>query len=178
MINYICLDTETTGLDPSWCQLLEVGAICSNGARFRGICTYDRIVGEPYALQMNAGLLQVIAAHRSGGGSILPDGTFIGPVDQIGQLFNGWRTQIESPTYVGKNLAGFDAPFMKQAGIKLPHRVLDVGNLVWMHQKMYDRPIPNLNECKMLMGMSGEVQHEALADAQDCLDLLKLMGIC
>lgn len=172
-MNYICLDTETTGLDPSYCQLLEIGAVCSNGQRFRGICTYDRIVGEPYALQMNAGLLRVIARHKTP-----EDGTFIGSPGEVGQLFNEWRTQIESPIYVGKNLGGFDGPFLKQAGIRLPHRVLDVGNLVWMHKGLYNQPIPNLDECKLLLGMEGGVVHEALADAEDCLSLLKLMGIC
>lgn len=180
-IEYICIDTETTGLDASWCQLLEVGAVTSGGGRFRGVCVYDRIVGEPYALQMNAGLLMLISRYTSLTGDqmvTLGDGTVIGRPARIGQVFNEWRTQFESPIYVGKNLAGFDTPFLKQASIRMPHRVLDVGNLVWFHKGLFDRPLPNLHECKMLMGMSGQVVHEALADAEDCLALLKLMGIC
>jgi hypothetical protein len=65
---YVCIDLETTGLDDANCQILEFGAVIEDWVTpfeklksFRCYIYHDQIVGEPYALAMNAAILKKMA---------------------------------------------------------------------------------------------------------------------
>jgi hypothetical protein len=64
---YVSIDIETTGLNPSTCQTLEVGAVIDDWKtpidrlpRFRRVLVYEHVTGSPYAMALNAGLLKLI----------------------------------------------------------------------------------------------------------------------
>ena len=49
----ISIDLETTGLNSETCQILEIGAVTSEGETFHCYVDNGLIQGEPYALQLN-----------------------------------------------------------------------------------------------------------------------------
>lgn len=68
----VSLDIETTGLDISWCQILEIGATIFDTTK--GLEQFDsnpkwkcivdngkQIQGEPYAINMNARIFKILA---------------------------------------------------------------------------------------------------------------------
>ena len=65
---YVSIDIETTGLDPETCQILEVGAVFDDWTKaigdlpkFHCYVIHKQIVGQPYALALNADTLRRIA---------------------------------------------------------------------------------------------------------------------
>ena len=64
---YVSIDIETTGLDPSKCQTLEIGAAIDDWTKpieelplFRRVMAWEEVVGSPYAMAMNFRLLKSI----------------------------------------------------------------------------------------------------------------------
>jgi hypothetical protein len=82
----------------------------------------------------------------------------------------------ETPRLVvaGKNVAGFDIPFLKQIkGLfpKFHHRVIDPGMMYF--NPCIDEIPPDLKECKKRANLPEVVSHEALDDAWDVIQLLR-----
>lgn len=169
----LSIDIETTGLDPDTCQILEIGAVCydteskSGHACFETLVNPGVIVGEPFALAMNKGLLERIA---KGEGK---------PLDVAMRDFRNWlnwcrhRNAGEKFTPVGKNLS-FDRSFLRKhpmfKELPLTHRSIDIGNLYW--RPHIDRAsLPDSLECKKRAGLQGEVAHTALADALEAAQM-------
>lgn len=74
----------------------------------------------------------------------------------------------------GKNVAGFDIPFLRQIkGIfpKFAHRTIDPGMLYF--NPVTDLIPPDLKTCKQRAGLNAEVSHEALDDAWDVIQLIR-----
>ena len=74
-MKYISIDIETTGLNPEYCQVLEVGAIIDDFSkcqpidqlpRFQVYLMHDRIVGEPYALSMHSAIFERMSRTNNG----------------------------------------------------------------------------------------------------------------
>ena len=68
---FVSIDLETTGLDPSYCQIVEIGEVYDDGFK----CVDDlpifhkyvyspdgRYCGEPFALQMDAKILSELSS--------------------------------------------------------------------------------------------------------------------
>lgn len=181
----ICsIDLETTGLDPHHHQILEIGAVVAEiDARgtavlheeFQCYIQNDPIIGQAYALQMNHAILKYIA-KRPGG----DDGVFL-PRDAadllcefLGQYVSG-HTSGEKLVPVGKNVQGFDLPFLRHSlGVRtedfFSHRCLDPGQF-WIDWEA-DQVPPNTARCKERAGLGGNVAHRALDDAKDCIRLI------
>src|SRR4051794_29939073 len=112
------IDIETTGLDPSIDQVLEVGVVLWEttdfATRVEDLPTFHRYVdngrvyGNAYALSMNSAILGKIAA--GGVGVIRPE--------EVGPALASWLKEVAPgstklwPT--GKNVGSFDLQFLKR----------------------------------------------------------------
>lgn len=157
-MDYISIDTETTGLNPNTCQILQIGAIAFVGGvvkEFEVTIKHDLIHGEPIALQMNM--------------KILDSGV---PIQDAWDSWRDFISQFGRFTPAGKNFA-FDKSFLIANGFELNcrHRAIDVGNL---YLEPNDVVIPNLGTCMQRAGLQGTVSHTALADARIVHNLIQL----
>lgn len=185
-MNYLSLDIETTGLDPDVCDVLEVGIFYEDtdalASRDRLPCFHkyiwkDTYNGEPYALAMNQRIFQKILDLRKQQlkGEDTPELTTL---SGFSDDFRAWleRYDIKLPIPIGgKNVAGFDLPFMKNipgwTQFKFHHRVIDPGMLYFDARN--DRVPPDLKECKKRAKLPEHVSHEALDDAWDVIQLVR-----
>ena len=186
-MKYVSIDIETTGLDPTKCQVLEIGAIIDDFEtpvealpRFRALIKHKEIHGEPYAMFMHAksGLLESIAripALRVAGLcnlGLTPETCMFNPTDVVPAFLqflqhNGINEALEP---AGKNFFGFDKPFLElnvpnwKSDVKIRHRAIDAGNLFWKPGKEY---LPDSKTVKERTGSDRPVAHTALDDALD-----------
>ena len=180
-MRYVSIDIETTGLDPSWCQVLEIGAIIDDGSSsidslptFHCYVVHPQIIGQPYALWLNAEILKKISypdAH--------PDDLFCLP-EQVVTAFGTWLGQngvdVTSPIKcAGKNFGSFDRQFLERLPnftqfLRLAHRSIDPGS---MYLELKDERVPSTEECAKRAGIIIENQHQALADARLVVQLIR-----
>ena len=175
---YVSIDIETTGLDPNWCQILEIGAVYDNWTlplqklpTWHCYMPHDNIVGSPFALAMNADILRKLANPPR-------DEVFLRP-EEAAQSLADWLKSLGEPqkTYVpaGKNFASFDRQFLKRLPdferlVRLQHRTLDPAMLFWQPG---DERLPDSKTCYERAGLDGKVAHTALEDALAVVWLLR-----
>lgn len=174
-MKFLSLDLETTGLDPDYCQILEIGAVVGDLSEtpvedlpsFHCYVYHGQIVGETYALAMNQRILRELA---NGGGHPVYDAWSV-LQKFLGQHFD---LCVDRITLAGKNVMSFDLPFLR----KLPgfaknvfhHRALDPGSMFWLPG---DTEVPSTETCFARCNMTTENQHIALADARDVVRLIR-----
>ena len=179
MLPYISLDLETTGLSEDYCQILEVGAVFDFIDRPLADCptfhTYVRhktVMGDPFALAMNANILKRIA-HQ-------PKEYNFCCIDDVMVLLAGWINQHwpmkeKKVTFAGKNFASFDLQFIKRLPnaslLNYNHRGYDVGTMYF--DPLIDELPPGTSECLGRAGLQRQVAHEALADAMAVAKLVR-----
>lgn len=152
--------------------------------------------GEPFALQMNQAIFQKILELKKtqGVGSYHDQDHLLIEPDALWTQFGWWvysnrklwaGTKFDDDTtyhvsempkmvVAGKNVAGFDLPFLSQLpGIKPPffHRVIDPGMMYF--DAIQDKVPPDLKECKKRAHLPEAVSHEALDDAWDVIQLVR-----
>lgn len=168
---FLSLDIETTGLDPH-SQILQLAAVYvspnQNNKEFKCNIKYSKIIGEPFALKMNAKLIEQMTIKDNGALTL----------EEAIQQFNIFLTECEligRITVAGKNVAGFDIPILKNNGFdtsRFSHRVIDVGSL-YFNDFGY---VPTLTEINKLLGRN-EVAHTALEDCYDVvISILEKVG--
>lgn len=169
-MRYISLDIETTGLDPETCQVLELAMVLEDTENIQPVddLPHFRILieppgpirGEPYALWMNAELLQDIAT----GQGILESQAFRKARNWL--ITQGYDTHKDSRAFVaGKNVAGFDLKFLPKTLIScFHHRVIDPGS-VFMNWEKGPQSLSAL--------LGSQVTHNALQDAKDVITVLR-----
>lgn len=174
---YVSIDIETSGLDPEYCQILEFGAVIEDWVSpidelriFHCYVTHDRIVGEPFGLQMNQEILHRIATRKNNCYTHLPP-------DQIAQKFLSWLVErgitdgVRAFTPAGKNFSGFDRQFIKKLpgfkDIRMHHRAIDPAMLFWNPDT--DDTLPDSLTCLKRAGIEGSVTHKAIDDAKDVI---------
>jgi hypothetical protein len=193
---YVSIDLETTGLNPETCQILEFGAVFDDWTkpinkqpRFHRIIPHKVIVGEPFALQMNAALLKTIATEPAAQRALREEGVFFsqapnqeagfctidGLCEQFGQWLKnscGWDTS-KNITPAGKNFASFDMNFLKPQGFDsfFHRRTLDPAVLYWHPAE--DEKLPDTKTCMLRAGLDGEVAHTAVEDALTVVHLIR-----
>jgi hypothetical protein len=194
---YLSLDIETTGLNPLTCDVLEIGALLEdteNPAGREKLPTFHKYLwrdvyrGEPYALAMNAHIFKKILELKKSegvGGMYGEDHTLTDMTHMWGH-FNQWILKHKSVfpegsfendkrptlTVAGKNVAGFDLPFLKNAFMpKFHHRVIDPGMMYFDPRN--DKVVPDLKECKKRAKLPEVVSHEAMDDAWDVIQLVR-----
>jgi len=180
---YISLDIETTGLDPKTCDILEIGAYVEDTdkqlPREKLPCWHryiwkDNYRGEPYAFMMNAHIFEKILDLKRTGSELV---IFPKYASATFADFVFCNVKGNKPVVAGKNVAGFDLPFIQEnilnwrVGFKFHHRVIDPGMLYFNPQT--DAVPPDLKECKKRAGLPEVVTHEALDDAWDVIQLIR-----
>lgn len=164
---FVAFDLETTGLDPTRDQILQMGAVAFNTDsdddwhEFEVLVKPERITGTAFALAMNADLLKRIAAHDTPAVSIetalLRLDAFIG------------EHCVEKPHPVGFNVAAFDCMFVGPfRSAWFHHRPVELGS-------MLARPDGTPSSSSELVPRFCEhpVAHDALQDARDAARILK-----
>ena len=170
-LKYVSIDIETTGLDPDYCQVLELGAVIedwvspiANLPTFRHILKYDKLRGEAGGLAMNAKLLKQPA-------TCLPE--------NLGYEFSGWLQENGiDPKHVqaaGKIFASFDAQFLKRVPgfselVRFHHRTIDPCMLFWQND---DESLPDTKTCMKRAGITGNVAHTAVEDALAVIKMIR-----
>ena len=175
---YVSIDIETTGLDPETCQTLEIGAVFDDWTlpvrelpTFHCYVIHQRIVGEPFALALNAEILRKLADPQK-------DEIFLRP-EEVADKMAAWLSKHWEPgktiTPAGKNFASFDRQFLKrlpdfERKFRLHHRTLDPAMLYWLPT---DEKLPDSKVCYERAGISGKVAHTALEDALSVVQLIR-----
>jgi len=183
-MKYVSIDIETTGLNPNTCSIIEFGAVIddlSNPKPLNELQSFHRYIdcadsnklirGEPYALSMHGEIFKRLAERDT-----LKYG-FCSP-DRLTEEFYNFILEICKSrfpiTVAGKNFSGFDLRFLRKLNnweklIKIHHRVIDPAILFWDPS---DEKLPNTELCKVRAGIPGEVEHTAISD---CLDIIQLV---
>lgn len=184
---YVSIDIETTGTEPDWCQIIEFGAVIDdhlspvdNLKHFHAYVYHDKIVGQPFALQMNAAILLKLAkaekAIRDKSSVEFEGDLFVRP-KALGKLFKGFLDGAGvqgAPVAAGKNFASFDRQFLlrlEQFDVAFHHRTMDPAMLFW---EPGDDVPPGSEECKKRAGIPGAVAHTAIADALDVIRMIRV----
>lgn len=182
---YVSLDIETTGLDPERHQILQIGAIVEDTnnpfqlefdeiPKFERLIRHKTIVGEPYALNMNAGLIAKLAESElygiSAEAAVLDLYEWL--LGHLGIPLNG-KIRL---SWAGANLLDFDMRFLEKVSnwntyFDRPGRVLDP-SMIYIDWKSDTRP-PSLQTCLNRGGILKNVKHDALEDAWDVICLLR-----
>jgi len=186
-MKYICIDLETTGLDPNTCQIIEFAAVIrdtnntlklEDSPSFHCYVKHDIYCGDPYALALNARILEQLGSKK-------PDAWVH---DQHGLckdfydwcLENGYKSSSNSSRVhfvaAGKNFGNFDLQFLKKLDgwdklFNVSSRILDPA-MLWLKPK--DDRVPGLKKCMERAGISGEVTHHALQDVYDTIKVLEI----
>ena len=184
MTPYVSIDLETTGLEPSWCQILEFGAVIEDWKsptdklpRFHTYLLHDRIVGDPIALAMNAKIIERIAKRT--------EGYLYLPPEQLGSVFHNWlrdelceggqpSSALLPVIAAGKNFGSFDRQFLRALpsfNVPFHHRSIDPGMLYW--SPFEDIEPPSTKRCMERARLDGEVAHTAVEDAIGVIKLAR-----
>lgn len=195
-MKYVSLDLETTCLQPDPKHILQISMVVedtdhpeipvSELPHFTCFVKHPRIEGEAYALGMNGWILDIISG-RNKSNPIYPilsadpkgfeldvTGAAVGTYWLEKALyFLRFHFGGNKITVAGKNVAGFDIPFLpKELSRSFRHKVLDPGTLYVDWSK--DDQAPNFEDCKRRAGfIDVSVKHDAREDAMDVILLLR-----
>lgn len=188
---YVSIDIETTGLKPDCHQILELAAVIDIDKTtpieqlptFTCRFLHEEVVGEPYALALNAAILKDIAKCEKLPKHEIEMTAYVGqkqifyenmfyytPALAMRELNKFLLRYFEESAFIvaGKNFASFDKQFLDNIQkLKFAHRTIDVGNLFLSPND--NEKIPNLQECLKRAGINKEIAHTALEDAQDVI---------
>ncbi len=180
----LAIDIETTGLDPERNQILEIAAIPFDTHKqteirpsgyFHAIVKYEEIIGHPFALNMNKSLIEKLLGEDT------PD---MFEVFDAAARFQQWLRDLFFPRKIivaGKNVAGFDIPFLIKQGFTdgtcFKHRTLDP-TILYIEDD--DDTPPDLGECygRAVEAAANEnrklpdfIHHDAIADCMMVIHL-------
>ncbi len=185
-MRYLSIDLETTGLDSSWCQTLEVGCVYADTIdlhtpieelpSFTCRFEYDRVIGQPFALHLNAQLIKDME-RASKDHSFRISKNYM-PPEAFWGLFTHWIESVHKGgkklSFSGKNYGTFDSHFL----MRLPKwdreyfraRTLDPGQ---MFLEPDDAELPNLKTCIERAGLDWDESkhHQAIEDARMVVSL-------
>lgn len=188
---YISIDIETTGLNPVETDILEIGAYIEDTNKqlpreqlpyFHAYIWKENYRGNAFALAMNTRILQKILELKKNN-----DPSLLEPNDvskQFGEFLLSHKDLWPREKFInqcgpfniaGKNVAGFDLPFLNQlpgwSKIYFHRRILDPAFLYF--EPSHDEVLPDLSECKRRAGLEELVTHEALDDSWDTIRLIR-----
>lgn len=190
-MNYLSIDIETTGLTPNLDQVLEFCAVADDFTTPMGKLPYfERIVkretvrGNPFALSMNADILQEISKSKVGHAQSGVRNFGCCSEDQLLYQFAAWINELGAwgfnPMNLkigGHNAAGFDVQFIKRLPgygetVNFHHRVLDVGSLYF---EPTDHELPGTQKCltRAGFGENSPLLHRAYPDALQAVKLIR-----
>ena len=200
-MKYISIDIETTGLDPEYCQVIEVGAIIDDLSKnedmyrlpmFQTYIMHDKIVGEPYALSMHSAIFKRMSKAKD---MVLMTPSY-DPIDKCVWMDNDGYSYVYKDNFwiyflhwlqqndmindrinvAGKNFGSFDKQFLN----KLPNWG-SIGSRLrhrfldpgMLYLQNGDVCIPDTKTCMERAGIPGDVEHTALGDAEVVIKLIR-----
>ena len=196
-MRYASLDIETTGLSRLTCGILQIAVVVDDLQDIRSVAkpveslpTFKRFIAlgslnfEPYALgmHMKSGLLNDYLADttkKSFIQTLIDLDAFLKEHYPLGPK--------EKYNFAGKNLQGFDLPFIQQKHVetmvmnpieflnKISHKVIDPA--VFFTDLFYDKSPASLDQCKERAGLEGGVTHDALDDCRDVINLVRHIAL-
>jgi len=185
-LKYFSIDIETTGLNPEKDQILQVGIAFEDTENIvpiieipcdEWVIRYNRIEGDPFAIQMNADIIKHSIENP------LPDDV-IDRCNIIPCLLSFIRkcdpsipsNHIPTINVAGKNFNGFDRLFLEKIEgfsnhIRIRHRVLDPAMLCvdWTEHRL-----PDLQDCLDKSNLLSMVKHTAMQDAIDVINIIRV----
>jgi hypothetical protein len=194
-MRYVSLDLETTGLDPTHHQILSVGAVIADEHgdihhELEFLVLHETIVGQSYALNMNASIIKELSKQKElltevQWGGIANAPRIVRPID-VGPLLRYWLWNTLQKNYIvwaGKNFDTFDRKFLEEYNVfknTIPNSAMSLNwrygsaldpGVLWF-DPIKDVKLPNTKECCQRAGISDIVEHSALADAKQVVQLL------
>lgn len=176
---FVSIDIETLGLG-MYAPIIELGAVAADwlsgeiiGKFHTYVCHNSYTNCEPYAMSMHPKILRRIATKEKG-----YQYTTLSKLTESFHNFLFNNTSFSKVVVAGKNAAGFDLPrleaqcpgWVENIKPRLSHRVIDPGSLFW--NPATDEILPDTQTCLERCGMDREVQHTALEDAMDVVDMV------
>lgn len=175
-MRYASIDIETTGLDSTRDQILEIAVVLDDLRdqkplmelrSYHAFVSHDRISGNVIALSMNARILACLANKV---GNIVPAQDAAGSLMKF-FLENGHTSVLAA----GKNFGSFDLQFLRALpnahNLKFKHRSIDPTH--WFLRGDDDVP-PKLEVCCQRAGLEGLIFHTAMDDALAIVQLTRL----
>lgn len=189
-MRYLSIDIETTGLDPTKHNILEVGAVLDDLSVIRPVESLPTFhcyvlppdgdyIGDPFALHMNYEIIRNIALKADPFRYYKPYEVGVALAEFL--CLNGYRgthrTVDESVIAGGKNFSAFDRPFLMNLPgfknhVKFKHRALDPA--MYFLDKNDTEP-PNMALClsRAKIEIGERKQHNALEDATFVVELIR-----
>lgn len=164
----VSFDLETTGLDPSTCQVLEVGAVAYDPEtdevvdEFHEFVCHPEYRGSGYALAMNSETLRRCEDRGQSG-------------EYVAERLQDWILEAcgsPRPTALGFNVGKFDLQFKIDDTLLADlfhHRVIELGSYL-MGPDM--TPVSSKDAVQSFLGKEG-MAHNALGDARDALEVFR-----
>ncbi|RYU78955.1 exonuclease domain-containing protein [Hymenobacter persicinus] len=187
-MRYVSLDLETTGGHADRHQIIELAAVVEDTRQvrplaelpaFRRVVRHAEYVGTAGALALNARLLAELARQDDNPELCLPAEL----VPQLREflLTQGFKADQHGcvvATLAGKNIGSFDVPFLRQLpgwGTLVRHEPALLDPAAFYLNWRKDTRLPTMSICKARARFADQtVAHEALADALDVVQLLRL----
>ena len=172
---YISIDIETTGTDDQRHQVLEIAAVYNQQGvdvmscpHFQALVDPGEIIGEPYALNMNARLLERLAKEEVDSPAVVMT-SLMDWVSDIQHHFDIDRFHL-----IGKNVGSFDYQFLKRMPCweeaYFSYRHLEIGSLFSTPGGISGQS--DLYATRSVGTIKGR-EHEALYDARVSLELAR-----
>lgn len=181
---YVSIDLETTGLNPESCQILEIGLVVDDWVSpieelptLRLLVEHKRIVGEPFALQMNQKILHSLAVKDASLNYV--------KAENACEVMAHWLDKVginpKKIVAAGKNFASFDLQFLKRLpyfddNLIFHHRSYDPA--MWFMDFAEDELPPAMSTCMKRACIEGEVTHSAVEDAIVVVKLMRHILYC
>ena len=179
-MKYLSIDLETTCIDPKCPENIIGLSFIVENTDVRGIPTgqlpnftclvkHEVYSGSPYALQMNARFLKMIAMPETSPYRIYSAHAW----PSLAEDFLSEHFGSDKIVVAGKNVAHFDIPFLpKNISSKFDFRTIDVGNMFFDWSK--DKTLPGMKTCMLRAGYENpKVTHDMYMDAQDNIACLR-----
>lgn len=194
-MKYVSIDVETTGIDPSIHQIVEIGAVIEDTTKnvpveqlptFHCYVTHEQYVVSEYVLGMHSdsGIWQKLRRR--------PNGYQFVQAQHVAEHFADWLFEHyfedkDNPRWplninaAGKNFGSFDIRFLQELrqwkeSIRVRRRILDPAILYAVSD---DEHLPNLDECIRRAGLDNneiKVTHNAVDDARAVVHVIRAIG--
>jgi DNA polymerase-3 subunit epsilon len=166
------VDLETTGLDPSRHEILEIGVVRVDGRSLEVLTECDALVAPERIEDAQPAALAVSGFTKAGWTNAVP----------LREALLAVAPLFEGALIAGHNV-GFDWAFLeaafRRAGLTLPrvdyHR-LDTASLAWPLFASGEVPSLSLNGLATLFGLERPRPHRALADARCALEIARRLA--
>ena len=209
-MEYISIDIEVSGLNSEQDSLLEFAAILEDTnnlksfdeiPKFQTYIINDKIIGNPFALNMNKGIIEKLANYPKNE----KEYNFTN-YENLSEKFYNWLIELEyiesaktnfdqyqeffvynhllpgsdypkiKLLVAGKNFANFDYQFLKKVPkfldyFEIHHRILDPVTLYTDWK--HDIEPPNTDICNQRAEIKNEYPHNALYDCWNCIKLFR-----